>query len=301
MSIFDFAAGFENGVEQAERAVRLSNAVLSTWAEFREESPLLGVGLMVSPVNEMLQSLSVVIAIDVNREPLIGPTQFRYLYELEMSASIVRRSFLKNLSWLKEVRAFGIFEPELHLSPADRVQASLGGSAGASLSWLGGSGFAMAGHVAPNIGAQVSQNGNTVGTVIWANNPTGHGTSVEADFSVVELQPGTTFSSPYTSYHQGRPYDDIQIAKPSGQPFPSSRIMGMFVSMALPTHNSTLGDTYMTRGQISSAGDSGAPAISRTGDLIGHVIGASPNITTFVQDLDYQLRAASVTLPNLGI
>jgi hypothetical protein len=37
-----------------------------------------------------------------------------------------------------------------------------------------------------------------------------------------------------------------------------------------------------------------------SGEVIGHVIGASPGITTIVQDLDFQLGEAKAALPGLS-
>jgi hypothetical protein len=301
MSIFDFAAGFEDGAAQADRALWLTAAILGASSELKQKPSILGAGLMISPIREMLSSLNVVVAMDVRLEPGIQPTQTTYLSELDNTFGMFAGVMGGAPDWLKQVRAFGMFEPELHLQPADRVQATLGGSAGCSLAWTGGSGFAMAGHVAPSAGAAVNQHSSQVGTVAWANNPTGRGTSVEADFSVIEIIPGVHFSSPYSTYSHGRPYDPIAVVKPSGTPFPSSIIVGMFPAMALPSHNSTLGDIYMTGGQISSAGDSGTPVINNSGGLIGHVIGASSGITTLVQDLSYQIKTANSVFPNLRI
>jgi hypothetical protein len=301
MGIFEFSAGFDDGHGQAERALQLNNALLSASPEHLEKSAILGVGLLVAPGPEMLSTLNVAVAVDARREPAIRPAQTVFLARLESLFNFVTGLLGHEPGWLRNVQAFGIFEAELHLQPADRVQATLGGSAGCSLSWSGGTGFALAGHVAPTVGAVVSQRGNPVGTVVWANNPTGHGASAEADFAVAELLPKAAFHSPYSTRVKGRPYDSVQLVKANGPPFPSSRLMGMFVSMALPAHNSTLGDTYATLAQISSAGDSGAPVILSSGELLGHVIGASPGITTFIQDLSYQIGAASAALNNLGV
>jgi hypothetical protein len=301
MSIFEFAAGFEDGAAQADRALWLTTAILGAESELRQKTSILGAGLMISPIREMLSSLNVVVAVDVEREPGIQPTQTIYLSELDNVFRMISGLMGGAPDWLKRVRAFGMFEPELHLQPADRVQATLGGSAGCSLSWTGGHGFAMAGHVAPSVGAAVNQHGSQIGIVAWANNPTGRGASVEADFSVVEINSGVQFNSLYSSYSHGRPYDPVAVVKPTGTPFPSSIIIGMFSAMALPSHNSTLGDTYMTGGQISSAGDSGAPVINNSSGLVGHVIGASSGVTTLVQDLSYQIMAATSALPNLRI
>ncbi len=301
MSLLDFASGFDDGARQAERALRLSNALLSAFPEKRQKLPILGVGLMIAPIREMVGTLNVVVAVDVRLQPEIEPTQTTYLSQLEGVFDAIAGLMGGQPEWLSSIRAFGMFEPELHLQPADRVQATLGGSAGCSLSWAGGSGFAMAGHVAPSTGATVNQRGAHIGTVAWANNPTGRGTSVEADFSVIKMSAGTNFNSPYSTYSHGRPYDPVAVVKPSGTSFPSALIIGMFHAMALLSHNSTLGDTYMTGGQISSAGDSGAPVINNSNELVGHVIGASPGIATLVQDLSYQINTASSALHNLRI
>jgi hypothetical protein len=69
----------------------------------------------------------------------------------------------------------------------------------------------------------------------------------------------------------------------------------------MATQNATIGSCYLTLGQISFPGDSGAIAFLNNGDMIGHVVGASPHIMSFIQDLTYQLDEAKKFNSNLTI
>jgi hypothetical protein len=299
MSIFEFASGFEDGVNQAERTIQLSNALMDIPPEERQKSSVLGAGLtIVMTAREMLQSLNITISVDVKRQEGIGPGQIVNLPELDNLYGFVQESMRSSPEWLRRVKVAGMFEPELHLQPGDRVQGTLGGSAGCSLSWDNGNGFAMAGHVAPIVGQTITQYGANVGTVVWANNPTGRGTSIEADFCVVELSQNIHFNGTQNRYSHGRPYDLIAVANQNSNR-PRSMIIGMFPEMALPSHNSRLGDIYLTGSVISSAGDSGAPAINPNGEVYGHIIGAVPGMSSLVQDLTYQINFAAAVLPGL--
>ncbi|WP_247424213.1 hypothetical protein [Ralstonia pseudosolanacearum] len=301
MSVFEFSRGFDDAEEQVSRSLLLTEKLFQKSPEVSQKLPVLAAGLIIPPAREMLSSLSVVVAIDVLRQPDILPGQFIYLGELREMYASISSLWDRAPEWLGRVRALGIFEPELHLQTGDRAQASLGGSTGCSLNWAGGSGFAMAGHVAPTVGAPVNCGGSQIGQVVWANNPTGHGTSIEADFSVVSIGANSSFSCPYSTCSHARPYDHISVVRQGGRPFQQSIVIGMFAAMALPSHNSTIGDVYITARQISSPGDSGAAVIKSNGEIVGHVIGAIPGCATLVQDVSYQINEASSFLGNLKI
>jgi hypothetical protein len=300
MGIFAFAEGFDNGETQAGRALALT-ANLREMSRDDPSFPLIfGFGLVTAPIREMVNNLKLVVAIDARLAP-INPAQLVPLQDMEDIYQSLAGLFPTPPDWLGEVSALGMNEIALQLAPGDRVQATLGGAVGCSLSWLGGSGFAMSGHVASVAGAAVMQQTTRVGTVRWANNPTGNGQNPAADFSIVELAPNANFQPTYSSHVQARPYDTVHLVRSGGGTLPTSMIIGMMVSMALPTHNSTVGDVYLTAGQFTISGDSGAPLINNQSEVIGHVIGASPGFTTIVQDLAYQLKSAPSSFANLGM
>jgi hypothetical protein len=68
--------------------------------------------------------------------------------------------------------------------------------------------------------------------------------------------------------------------------------MGLSGFLAMPSYGGTCGDTYFTTTQITNPGDSGGPVLLGS-DIIGHVVGASPGVTSYVQDISYQIREAS--------
>ena len=69
----------------------------------------------------------------------------------------------------------------------------------------------------------------------------------------------------------------------------SAIIMGQMQWLWMPSSNCTCGHVYMTTAHVTAKGDSGAPCL-KSGDLIGHVIGASKGMATYIQEIDYQLQ-----------
>lgn len=56
-------------------------------------------------------------------------------------------------------------------------------------------------------------------------------------------------------------------------------------------------DVYLTTNQMSAPGDSGAPVLlSATDKIIGHVVGASVGVTTYIQAIDIQLSVSGCKL-----
>ena len=300
MGIYEFATGFDDGSNQAARTLQLSNALLTISQEQRQKFPVLGAGLMISRIKEMLRTLNISIAVDVLQQEGIAPGQEILLAEMDELYSFISTLVGDASDWLKRVRVIGIFEPEMHLQPGDKVQGMLGGSIGCQLSWANGAGFATAGHVAPTVGLTINHYGTPIGSVVWANNPTGQTLVPQADLSVVQLNSSTQLNATCNGYSHGRPYDQISLAQTARHSSPSM-IVGMFPAMALPSHNSMLGDIYMTASQISFAGDSGAPTVNPSNEIYGHVIGAITGMSTLVQDLNFQIATASAGLSGLRI
>ena len=300
MSIFEFAAGFENGRAQAERVLLLVRA-LGPWAEQPATSAVMGAGLTIVPVPEMLGSLSLSIAVDAERHDGILPGEIRRLPDLEDLYEAAIRRIGPNTDWLPLVRVYGMLEPRLHIRSGEKIQANQVGSAGCALRWDGGEGFATAGHVAPKVGASVSHANAQVGTVIWSDSPGASNNTSAIDFAVVECAPHAAFECPPYTYAHGRAYDLISLERPDSAATPTHRIMGMFDTMGLLSSGGILRNVHLSAGQMSRPGDSGTAVITSSQCVIGHVLGAIPGMGTLIQDLAYQLGAASPALPNLRL
>jgi hypothetical protein len=111
---------------------------------------------------------------------------------------------------------------------------------------------------------------------------------VEPDVAIVELLPGISMTGAIANAATAGPAANVTVLS-TGQ---VGVIMGLSQFLYMPAQNATCGDTYFTTSEISSPGDSGGPVLSGQ-DLIGHVVGASPNVTSFIQDVAYQLREAA--------
>jgi hypothetical protein len=190
--------------------------------------------------------------------------------------------------WFSLISVVGIYPPERQIAPGGSITGPSVGTIGAQVRWNSGNGFLTAGHVAPAVHAGVFDGATQIGTVVWSNDPTGHGVTVEPDVAVIELQPGVTIINPIPGKATAGPTATITVLSSSN----SGVIMGLSQFLFMPSQNATCGDTYFTTGQITTGGDSGGPVMLGN-DVIGHVVGASPGITSFVQDVDYQLREAA--------
>jgi hypothetical protein len=202
--------------------------------------------------------------------------------------------------WARLIDVMAIYPPERQIAPGGSITGPSVGTIGTQVRWNSGSGFLTAGHVAPSVRASVYDGSACIGSVAWSNDPAGHGTAVEPDVAVIELQTGVSFSNPIVSAATAAAAASVTILS-SGN---SGVIMGLSQFLFMPSQNATCGDTYFTTSQITTGGDSGGPVMSGT-KVIGHVVGASPGVTSFVQDIDYQLREAAnplrAGLPGLRI
>jgi hypothetical protein len=296
MSLWDFAraAGVES-LEIADRASRLAQAIPA----FREGASLElfpGAGLV-----GLADGLALFLFADAKRTGLT-PGSIQGFDEVPAAVEIVTAALGGRPEWASGIRVLGNTTPEPQIASGDAIVATNPGTAGVAVTWNSGSGFLTAGHVAPYLFTDVTDATGKIGSVAWTNDPAGHGALIEPDVAVVELLPGISMSSVAGKAVAG-PAAAVTV------PFTgaSGLVMGMsgFVYMSYPSGaHGTCGDTYFTTSQITNPGDSGGPVMLGR-DVIGHVIGASPGMTSYIQAIDYQMREAAnplrAGLPGLRI
>jgi len=75
----------------------------------------------------------------------------------------------------------------------------------------------------------------------------------------------------------------------------TSPVMGFLQWVRFPRSGVKCANVYITEDGVTDDGDSGAP-VTIDDDGIGHVIGASGRVTSYVQHLGYQLNALGAAL-----
>jgi hypothetical protein len=290
MTLWDFArlAGPES-LLAADRAATLATALL-TDATDNELALTPGAGLIF-----YRSRLAPVILANTASLKNVDPGGVFSLMELPREHPIrqrVTRVMGEDRGWFSEVLLRAVTPPTGQLAPGDDITSPALGKIGCQLSWSTGQGFMTAGHVAPTKGQDVEDgSGKVIGEVVWANDPVGHGTSIEPDVSVVEYKNRATLSSTIAKSAKAAPGSTATVTS-SGN---SKTIMGFVHWVYLDLGNNTsatLGEAYFTDGVISSKGDSGG-AVTQSGDLIGHIVGASAGVGSYVQSIDYQLKEAA--------
>lgn len=188
------------------------------------------------------------------------------------------------------ILTLGIPPPELH---ADRV--SIAGTTGTigfgMVDRLGTDCYSTAGHVAVSTGNDAYIDGVHIGTTSDVFNPEPGG-AAGPDVAVIPAK-SPMRKVPTGDYREGEPGDQIEILTPSGTKVDS--IMGFLEWVRFPRTNVRSKNVYITELGVTSAGDSGAAALSGN-DAIAHVIGAAGSATSFLQDLGYQLDSLSARL-----
>jgi len=201
--------------------------------------------------------------------------------------SVVQGLIRSGVNAMAEARVVRVSEPEFQAAPGNSVSASLNGTAGAQLNWGPGmDGILTAGHVAKSAGAPAKA-GGTAGAVALSLDPTNHGKTPEADVSVIKLSAPVPPASRILGSTTAGPNDPVTVNTQGGPV--SATIMGLMQWLWLPKANCTCGHVYMTTACVTKKGDSGAPVL-KGGSLIGHVIGASVGMMSYIQVFDYQLQ-----------
>jgi hypothetical protein len=200
---------------------------------------------------------------------------------------------------LDDIVALPIAPPEPYFAPGERVS---GGGAFGTLGALvttaaGTDGILTAGHVA-SPGALVQDDAGATGLVTFSIDPAQvSGPIVTADVAVIEPLSWRAMSPPCTLAATATATGANAVTATgtvSGRQ--NGVIMGMTAYLYVPKMAGQWGDVYFTTAGISTGGDSGAPVtLAGTNDLIGHVVGGSPPTTSFVQEIDFQLKAVGAT------
>lgn len=217
-----------------------------------------------------------------------GPASMGKLAEATDLHSAVKYVLRGGFDAVADAMVLRVSEPEFEAVPGDTVSAALTGTAGAQLSWGNGlDGIFTAGHVGKSSGAGASVAG-TKGSVVLALDPTNHGKPPEADVAVVQLPSAVQAATRITWTTTAAPGDSVTVTTRGGATVPAT-IMGQLQWLWLPNSQCTCGHVYMTTAHVTRKGDSGAPVL-KSGGLVGHVIGASVGVATYIQLIDYQLQ-----------
>jgi hypothetical protein len=229
----------------------------------------------------------------------LGIGNAQSLFDEELLSAINFATGFKGSSWL-EVR---IPEPALLLAQGDVIDAGNPldhSTAGAYAQWYDMSGvlregFITAGHgFSPNATVYDSF-GVNIGTVVGHEVAVPGSPAPAADVSLVYLRPNPSVAvfNPLNGRTSALPPDDIDI---HATPPKADTVGGLLKWFYVKSARITLGDLYMTQAGLTVCGDSGAAVTRRasvSGNLIGHLVAADPNFASYVQDIDFELRALS--------
>ena len=286
MSLWDFAG--PDYLEDADRAAALSMALLAV-ARVEEIAALTpGAGLIWHD-----DYLSPYVLANAK---FSGQSAGKVTSILELGDdNPVRRLITQALGaprpWFARIRIFSTTPPQAQVSPGGSITRPVSGTVGCQVTWNSGTGFTTAGHVAPTKGTDVHDSTRKIGTVVWANDPAGHGTSIEPDIAIVECAPGVSVSPKLQQSAKARPAGAVTITSSGNKG--AIKAFSEFVVLDLGNQKTaTVGDSYQTDREITSGGDSGGPAMVGN-DLIGHVVGASTGVCSYIQAVDYQLKEAA--------
>jgi hypothetical protein len=73
--------------------------------------------------------------------------------------------------------------------------------------------------------------------------------------------------------------------------------MGFTPALFVPQMAGMWAQLYFTTTAASVAGDSGAPVLaSGSNDIVGHIVGGAPGLTSYIQAIDAQLQAINCAL-----
>jgi hypothetical protein len=288
MSLAEFA-----GPEQVDLAARAALVATSLQGRGREALEVVfSAGLMVEPVRGM--QVMVMVASGMVEQP-----PGRYLLpEVPRAMQVVAAALGLPAApgWVNEIRTLVMPPPEPQLAPGDPITNPTPGRVGCGASWTGGNGFLTAGHVAQKAKTSIMNGTTGLGTVLFANDPTGN-MSPGADVGVIELASGTTFTPSLSGTTAAAPNDSVQVLKGGSA---SADIMSFATFVYLPSISGTYGDTYSTTQSVTSGGDSGS-AVGLSGANVGIVVAGTTNYTTYIQDIRYLIAAAKPSVPGLTV
>jgi hypothetical protein len=250
-----------------------------------------GVGLYVRNPNDIVPSIYTVGSPDLKEMTWTPFASGGPFYEA------VARVFGTELDWiLKDVIVVQTGRLELQADPGDPIQTTTDtGQLGAPVQWGTSYGYLTAGHVGKSVGSIIQDSAlNTVGTVVFAMDPTGKGATPEIDVAVVEVA-GKVWSNRLgiTGAAVARGSAAVDVYRRSyPNPIPSTIQGGKswFVASPPGAPLTTLNAVYLTSAGVTAGGDSGGPVmLSGTTTMIGHVAAGGP-ATSCIQDVRHQMR-----------
>jgi len=294
----------------ADDVEALSRALLSRWTEgTSEESSRTGVNyrfsLMSAPDVLSTGVYGVgVAALDPGTEFPVLIANSEIIGEEGLTESTTGAEFLeKNFS--VEVpdgmRSLGVSEP----MPAASSQFVCSGRVatfGAAIHTRSDSiGCLTAGHAAGPIGQRVNQiGGRGRGIVTFTEDPsTAPPGKLCADVAVIDFidDPYSGgFITRYKGTNQAFARDGLMIYRATGDT--PAEVFGFCPWIAVPSMNGLWANVYLTTACVTEKGDSGAQVVLVSEDdlLVGHVVGGSPGMTTYIQDAELQLNVTGALL-----
>lgn len=285
MTIWEFARrGKELRLGVAERSLLLADIL--RWGTPRDFDPQMPYGARFG-----IYGVGVVLDQGVVRPSVLTAQDKGFVRGVatpDSALAALLKDFI-DAALLEDVLVLPIPVPELHAKPGDSISLPRSGTLGAGVAWAGKEGFITAGHVAYPTGCALKAGGANIGTCIYSNDPAGHGRA-EADVAVIETSAGVARKGVVKSTAIAGPTDVVDILRGTTGKSASATMMGMNAWFVFPNSKATCGDVYMTTMAVTKGGDSGAPVFDSVGFLVGHVLGASPGYSSYIQDVHYQLR-----------
>lgn len=282
------------GVEEAAFSLLLSDAVRRSPKAYLNP---LGVGAFSIEEQRERQFGLYLDALRLDRRFVDEPRWIR-LNEISAVREQLVEDFPEEPIFLDNGGAFVGPPPILHAGTSDIVVTSASiGTLGAEVTWGSSYGLLTAGHVGgapgtPACAATPGGGAQQIGTVVFSQTAAGAGAQGAADVAVIELSGRMPGRWGGRKSRGVQPLGQIEVIVNAG-PVPAI-VKGMFAWLSFPGTNLVFANTYMTDTAVTKQGDSGAPAIeAKTGDVVGHVVGGTTGVASYIQEIDYQLRAIS--------
>ncbi|MFE5284764.1 hypothetical protein ACFRAQ_07300 [Nocardia sp. NPDC056611] len=155
-----------------------------------------------------------------------------------------------------------------------------------------------AGHVAPSSGqAVVHDSQRNQGNVVWSQDPACASAPTPCvDFALIDPKNAGITATSAVNLGRSAPSQQVEV-RGAVTKVGTSYTMGFTPALYVPSVTGMWAQTYFTGTQCSRKGDSGAPVFEPgTNTVVGHVVGASPPMMSFIQDIDTQLRATNCKL-----
>lgn len=282
-----------------EAGVELSRELIDR-AAWR--SVVLGAGIVLGPEGEVpVAVLNERIVAERDGWAPEGGDLFDRLYPLrEIRAG---QAFLdrwgEGIPSQADLAALIVPEPEPQFQPGKKVsQGARFGTVGCRVTSEDGRPAVLtAGHVVTGVGALVRSDG-AIGTVTYCSDPARVPFATVADVAVIvpngrpSPRAGGLQVSRVASAAAGDRFTSYGVA--SGPQH--MRCAGFVESFYVESMAGQWGHLYMTTAGLTKSGDSGGMVLSPEGDLVGHVVGGSGPVLSFIQDANYQLEQSRARL-----